>query len=271
MIANFTSIKHKTDFFGYISFLKILPLVIINIKNWKQFLSSYSDSYKGPVFFRDGLKLNVEDSSDSSSISTSFFRKDYGDLNQNWMSVVDIGAHKGFFTTYVATKLPNAKVFSYEPIKTSFLALQKHVRENKMLNVKIFNLGVAEKSGAREINISNSSTDNSFYKEIGSDMIGKTTITCTTMLDILKSNNLKRLDLLKLDCEGAEFEILMSSNKATLDKVVEIRMEYHDIDKDKNITKLKKFLKAKGFTVSEHRLSKNPRIGYAQFIKTKKI
>ena len=136
-----------------------------------------------------------------------------------------------------------------------------------MRNVKVFNFGVAEKAGEREINISNSSTDNSFYTEIGSDMIGMTIIKCTTLLAILRSNKIKSLDLLKLDCEGAEFEILMSSTKTTLDKVKEIRMEYHDIDKQKNIAKLKKFLKAKGFVASEHRLSKNPRIGYAQFIK----
>lgn len=266
MIAGFTSIKHKTDIFGYIEFLKILPYIIIYIKNWRQFLRAYSDQYKGTVFFRDGLRLTVNDSSDSSSISTSFFRKDYGDLRPTWQSVVDIGAHKGFFTTYVASRLPNAKVFSYEPIKTSFVALRKHVLQNKMRNVRVFNFGVAEKAGEREINISNSSTDNSFYTEIGSDMIGMTTIKCTTLLDILKSNKIKKLDLLKLDCEGAEFEILMSSSKTTLGKVKEIRMEYHDIDKDKNISKLKKFLKTKGFVVAEHRLSKNPRIGYAQFV-----
>ena len=238
MIADFTSIKHKTDIFGYIDFLKILPYIIIHIKNWRQFLSSYSDQYKGTVFFRDGLRLTVNDSSDSSSISTSFFRKDYGDLRPTWKSIVDIGAHKGFFTCYVASRLPNAKVFSYEPIKTSFAALRKHVLQNKMRNVKVFNFGVAEKAGEREINISNSSTDNSFYTEIGSDMIGMTIIKCTTLLAILRSNKIKSLDLLKLDCEGAEFEILMSSTKTTLDKVKEIRMEYHDIDKQKNILNL---------------------------------
>lgn len=266
MSSSLLATTHKTDFYGYLSFLSILPKIILNIKNWNQFLLTYSDRYKGVIKFRDGFKLYVDDSSDISSVSTSFFRHDYGVMNPNWHTIVDIGAHKGFFTSFAAKHSPKAKIYSFEPIKGSFIALNKNLNANRLKGrVRSFNLGVAGKEGQREINLTVSSTDNTFYTQIGSTLNGTARIKCTTLAKILKDNKIKTVDLLKLDCEGAEFEILMDSDKETLKLVSEIRMEYHNIDKQKNISKLIHFLKKSGYDLLEQRKSTNRNIGYARF------
>jgi len=241
---------------------------MLRVKNWYQFLKTYSDGYSGKIIFRNGLKLFVDDSSDISSISTSFFRNDYGKMDSDWKTIIDIGAHKGYFSIYAATNSPRSKIYSFEPIKKSFDALSKNIKINNLQpRIKAFNLGVANKPGSREINVAVSSTDNSFYTQIGSIMSGIQKIECTTLSDIFKSNEIKMVDLLKLDCEGAEFEILMVSDKKTLSKINEIRMEYHNIDRQKNILKLESFLKSNGFDLHEKRKSTNKRIGYARFVK----
>ncbi len=266
MTKNILTLTHKANINAYLSFLKIIPAILINVKNWPQFLKTYSDQYKGEILFRDGFKLFVDDSSDISSISTSFFRKDYGTLDPHWKTIVDIGAHKGFFTTYAARNCPQSQIYSFEPIKSSFESLSKNVISNNLNGrVKVFNLGVAGTAGEKEINLSSSSTDNSFYTEIGSIMTGTQTIVCTTLAGIIYNNKLDKIDLLKLDCEGAEFEILMSSSKEVLDKLSEIRMEYHNINSDLNIDVLKDFLEKIGLRLMEQRLSSNPNIGYARF------
>ena len=53
---------------------------------------------------------------------------------------------------------------------------------------------------------------------------------------------------MKMDCEGAEFEILYSTSSEYLKRVEEIRLEYHDInDKNYNIENLIRFLEKNSF------------------------
>lgn len=268
MFSTPTLTTHKERVSSYIYFVGLLPKIISQIDNWTEYLKTYSNKYSGLIRFRDGTKLNVEDASDISSITTSFFRKDYGDLRSNWRTIVDIGAHKGYFTTYAAKECPSANIYSFEPIKTSFQMLSKNIAQNHLdKRVHVFNLGLADKEEVREINLSTSSTDNTFYSKLGSDLNGKTKIKCTTLQNAIENNKLADIDLLKIDCEGAEFEIFMSSNKKTLRHIKEIRMEYHNIDKKKNITKLISFFKKAGLKLVERRRSNNPKIGYARFVR----
>ncbi len=268
MSKNLLFITHKTSISEYVSFLSILPFVIFHIKNWFQYLQAYSDQYKGIVQFRDGFKLYIEDSSDISSISTSFFRHDYGQMSREWKTIIDIGAHKGFFTVFAAKYAPKARIYSYEPIYRSYRILNKNIKLNKLgSRIQTYNLGVAGRSGLREINLSASSTDNTFFSQINSELTGKTTIKCTSLKNIINENRIQNVDLLKLDCEGAEFEILMKSGSSTLKNIKEIRMEYHNIDKKMNILRLSTFLKKEGFLLLEQRKSNNSHIGYALFLK----
>lgn len=44
----------------------------------------------------------------------------------------------------------------------------------------------------------------------------------------MKCNRLDSIDLLKLDCEGGEFDILFNLTDSNIDKIDNIVMEYHD-------------------------------------------
>ena len=60
---------------------------------------------------------------------------------------------------------------------------------------------------------------------------------------------LKRIDFLKLDCEGGEYEILFGCSEETLKKIKKISIEYHNIDKKRNSEVLKAFLLIKGYKI----------------------
>ena len=69
--------------------------------------------------------------------------------------------------------------------------------------------------------------------------------------EIFKKNKLKKIDFLKMDCEGSEYEILYGLPKRYLKKIGKISFEYHNLDKsNKNFFKLKEFLEKNGFIVS---------------------
>jgi len=83
-----------------------------------------------------------------------------------------------------------------------------------------------------------------------------------TLADVLAQQALDRVDLLKLDCEGAEYEILMNATEETLAKVQRIVMEYHNVDADHTHVQLIRFLESVGYTVSWEQNIVHEEIGY---------
>jgi len=70
------------------------------------------------------------------------------------------------------------------------------------------------------------------------------------------------IDLLKLDCEGAEYAILMGASAESLARVQRIIMEYHDLDAEHEHTRLVHFLEGNGFSVRLHANPVHAEIGY---------
>ena len=65
----------------------------------------------------------------------------------------------------------------------------------------------------------------------------------------MNREKINSIDFLKLDCEGAEYEILFKCPDKILNRIKIISMEYHEIDKKRNKKTLIRFLKSKGFKV----------------------
>jgi FkbM family methyltransferase len=108
-----------------------------------------------------------------------------------------------------------------------------------------FNLGVASRTETREFYLT-SSPEHSFFKPENSHR--SVEIKCESLSDILRRNSLSRVDLLKLNCEGAEYEILYSTPKECFDTIDEIRMEYHGHKTAKyNLEDLMSFLEGFGY------------------------
>jgi hypothetical protein len=78
----------------------------------------------------------------------------------------------------------------------------------------------------------------------------------TTTLDaIVAELQLEHCDFLKIDCEGAEYEILLNARPATLRKMRHICLEYHDGSTGHSHHELVALFEANGFAV---RLQPNP-------------
>jgi len=76
------------------------------------------------------------------------------------------------------------------------------------------------------------------------------TVACTTLTEILRVNALPAVDLLKMDCEGAEYEILYSTPPHVLSRIKELRIEYHNLTAEENVENLKRFLTTAGYTIT---------------------
>lgn len=178
-------------------------------------------------------------------INDIYVNKEYHkslDKIQNNSVVIDIGAHIGVFSIFVTTLGKNIHVYSYEPSEENFRILERNIILNSSSNVHVFKLAVSGRRGKRTLFINKNPAGNSFFVKKGRKVIVNT----ITLKDVLDSNNIVNCDLIKMDCEGAEYEILFNTPENYLKKIRNICLEYHNIY---DVKKLKMFLNDKGFNV----------------------
>ncbi len=223
--------QHLTQIHKYLwYFLRCIVL----FKRPFQFLRAYlsiSRPPSGVVELRDGTRIHLSsDPQDIVTVFVIFARRDYGKVGPN-SSVLDIGANIGVFSLFAARSGAKA-VHSFEPSRESFETLVRNVKENG-LEAVIFphQLAVTAVDGAEVAFPKRSSA----FNRIGSgaveedcELVG--TISLQTIL-----RDKPALDLLKLDCEGGEYDILLTLDQDMVKKIRAIRLEYH-LGRGKDVT-----------------------------------
>ncbi|MEN6294202.1 MAG: FkbM family methyltransferase, partial [Methanobacterium sp.] len=113
------------------------------------------------------------------------------------------------------------EIFCFEPTDTAFECLVR----NKPLNAHLFKSAVGNYDGLTTIALP--STDDtmgaSIYKKDG--IVNYAPI--VTLDTLFKNGVFEKIDFLKIDCEGAEKEILEGISDENLKKVKKIALEYH--------------------------------------------
>lgn len=163
-------------------------------------------------------------------------------------TVMDIGAHIGAFSVRAAGLAPRGHVYAYEPSSKNFALLTKNRTLNKANNLHVEASAVSGRKGKMTL-----------YTPAGNPIMGSLlqgtsthteTVNVTTITDIIAAHHIERIDLLKMDVEGAEYDILFSCPNATLAKIKRLVMEYHEFDGEKrNRLDLARLLEAHGFHV----------------------
>ena len=186
-----------------------------------------------------------------------------GFILQKGETVVDIGGHIGSFALYAASRVgPSGKVFVYEPAPDNNAQLRHNVAQSGFLNVRAYAAAVAGSKGDRRFfyNNANTAMHGLYPYTSGGVMVYQKsnhafTVPALTLADIFFQNNIARCHFLKIDCEGAEYEILYNTPKNIFEKIDRIAMEYHLPpfyglnDREHNPEQLAAFLRNTGFAV----------------------
>ena len=193
--------------------------------------------------------------------------------------VVDVGANIGFFTMFVQQLRKDVKVYAFEPIPAIFETL----KINTTLygnNTTLFRCGLAEESKEvvftyypnsstqsgryadeqeeREVLrsiISNQQAGNSselsdqYFDQLVEERVHGERIVCPlkTLSQIIRENQIERIDLLKIDAEKSEFDVLRGVEESDWRKIRQIVIEAHDIEG--RLKRLVDLLEKQGFTV----------------------
>ncbi|MEM0201223.1 MAG: FkbM family methyltransferase [Candidatus Micrarchaeaceae archaeon] len=155
-------------------------------------------------------------------IKEQFIEEQYKCLNIKNKIVIDIGANVGDTAIYFA--LMGAKhVYSFEPYPYSYRLGVKNIKLNNLDNkITFFNIGLGKNS--KKINIYKN-YENTFATELKNFKNG-IPIKIKSLEEILKY--IKNKDaIMKIDCEGSEYNLILNTNKKSLRKFQEIIIEYH--------------------------------------------
>lgn len=141
-----------------------------------------------------------------------FYRiEDRPDVNY----IVDIGAHTGHFADYAHRLYPTALIDCFEPDPTNYAELIKHHPDSRQRAV----YSVSN----QKLPFIDLGTDESKVDWFGTGRILVDTISLDQLL-----LPFDRVDILKCDCEGSEFDIFMAASGPTMQKIQFITMEFHD-------------------------------------------
>jgi len=128
--------------------------------------------------------------------------------------VIDIGANIGAFSIMLAKLYPFIKVYSVEPVAETYIQLLKNIELNNLTNIIPINVALSDGyDRVKEIVYSDidSGGASSFVTERNPELY-IINVGCITLGELFKHYSINKCKLLKLDCEGAEYEIIYSSH-----------------------------------------------------------
>ena len=139
-------------------------------------------------------------------------------------TVIDIGANIGMFALYAAAEFGAARVYAFEPFAESFALLSRNAEQNRLAAITPVPLAIAGTAGPRELHMQGRHGVHSLFGTAGAAV----RIECITLADAFERCAIARCDFLKLDCEGAEYEILLATPSEIYARIDRIALEYHD-------------------------------------------
>lgn len=166
-------------------------------------------------------------------------------------TVVDIGANVGVFTLWAASRHREVKVVALEPSPWMCGFLRRNIAASGLTNVTVLQSAAGGTTGEGTLYSRGGEAFNSLYcRDVhGSTFVPLARTEILALDDVLGRCDVHRCDLLKLDCEGAEYDILMNAGPATLASIRRISLEYHVGLNDHTPEELVDFLAGRGFGV----------------------
>lgn len=165
-------------------------------------------------------------------------------------SVLDLGGNIGLFSLSCARRIPNARIFTYEPGPPNYRIFEANCLVNPDLGSRIELRRAAVGGTTRE--------DNWSFDEAnpgGSSLFGKQGKPCRVKISAFADvimNLPKPIALVKIDVEGAEFEILEQTPPQVWHEINAISLELHDDPSGKvNQGDFLVKMRALGFTIEE--------------------
>lgn len=129
------------------------------------------------------------------------------------MTLVDVGANVGEITLVAAKRLTRGRVLAFEPMPQAFAQLSRNVALNNLTGVELFNIGLFDKTGSLPMYQKQDIIFGTINEGVPSlfstgDDPEEVRVPLRRFDDVAQECGLTRLDVMKIDVEGAELMVL---------------------------------------------------------------
>ncbi|HVN94915.1 MAG TPA: FkbM family methyltransferase [Syntrophorhabdaceae bacterium] len=122
--------------------------------------------------------------------------------------IMDIGANIGLFAISGAKANLNARVYAFEPIPSLSDAIEANKALNDLSNIWVIPQAVSNTTGVSSLYLTEDDTMASLKQGRGLTIEGERQVSTVTLDEFCESRNIEKVDLIKIDVEGAETFVL---------------------------------------------------------------
>ncbi len=160
-------------------------------------------------------------------------------------TVIDLGANIGIFTILAGIKAREGRVIALEPEKQNYQFLCENIRSNSLSNIEPYQLAISNIDGLLDLHVANPGNNTILEEHQGKLTKGTQKVEAISMRGLIAKFHLHEINFLKIDVEGAEFQIFQDDG--WLEQVQKIAMEVHPGAGDPSIIRRK--LEQRNFSV----------------------
>jgi FkbM family methyltransferase len=136
--------------------------------------------------------------------------------------IIDCGAHIGMSILFFKVNYPNARIIAFEPDSSNYSLTKKNIESWKFENVELIQKAVWTSNGQILFQHLNDMGSNIVQEETSENSANITRMDCARLKDLLQTET----DFVKLDIEGAEYEVIKDCADV-LHNAKNIFIEYH--------------------------------------------
>jgi len=127
------------------------------------------------------------------------------------MCFFDVGANIGYYSLIAAARC--RQVFAFEPVPSIFQSLQSNVILNPGLKISTHNVALARETAAATFFVVHDPKNQGLSSLHASPGAQQITVPSKSLDDFLEQQRIERIDVMKVDVEGAEEEVFEGGTK----------------------------------------------------------
>ena len=130
----------------------------------------------------------------------------------------DVGANVGYFSFVVSQLNQNSKVYSFDPLPDNVRIFDEHLRINRSENIELLPIAISNMDGEVNFTIGENLAANTYMNSDNPELLDshRICVEARSIDSFVKERGITCIHVLKIDVEGAEFDVLLGAAESII-------------------------------------------------------